>query len=60
LKRKKRLEKGIASLQQQISIHYEKQSQAKESGKEELSDYYEKEIAAKKRDLQKKKLLLEK
>lgn len=59
MKRKKRLKKGIASLEKQLTLHQEKQAQAEESGKEELADYYEREIAAKARDLKKKKLLLE-
>ena len=58
MKRKKRLEKGINSLEKQINLHQEKKVQAKESGKEELTDYYKREIAAKKKDLEKKKSLL--
>lgn len=60
MKRKKRLKKGIVSLEQQLTLHREKQAQAEEVGKEELVDYYEREIAAKERDLKKKKLLLKK
>lgn len=58
--RKKRLEKGIESLQKQVSLHEEKLKQAKEEGKLELSNYYEKEIETKKKDLEKKQKLLKK
>lgn len=44
--RKKRLEKGIESLQEQIDIHEEKKKVAEESGNLELVDYYTKEIKA--------------
>ena len=60
MKRKKRLSKGIASLQHQIELHLQKRTDAKEGGKEELTDYYDREIEAKERDLRKKKLLLKK
>ena len=43
-KRKKRLEKGIESLEQQKMIHKEKRKQAEELGDEELVRYYDKEI----------------
>ena len=58
--RKKRLEKGITSLQKQVEIHEEKLKKAEEEGMEELVDYYNNEIEAKKRDIDKKKKLLEK
>ncbi len=45
-KRKKRLEKGIDSLQKEIEIHEKKKQLAQELGKEELIDYYEKELKA--------------
>lgn len=43
-KRKKRLEKGIESLEEQKRIHKEKRKQAEELGDEELVRYYDKEI----------------
>lgn len=42
--RKKRLKKGIESLEKQIEIHKEKKKIAEETGNEELTDYYDKEI----------------
>ena len=45
--RKKRLQKGVDSLQEQITIHEAKKENAKEQGNIELVDYYEKEIKAK-------------
>lgn len=44
--RKKRIEKGIDSLQREIEIHEEKKQQAQEMKNEELVDYYEREINA--------------
>lgn len=46
-KRKKRLEKGIESLKEQIRIHEQKRKEAIAQGKLELSNYYEKEIGSK-------------
>jgi len=60
MKRKKRLEKGIDSLKEQIKIHEEKKKQAEEAGLPELVGYYEKEIEAKEKDMKKKKEILEK
>ena len=45
--RKKRLKKGVDSLEKQIEIHEEKLKQATEEGKIELADYYKKELASK-------------
>lgn len=45
MKRKKRLEKGIGSLKEQILIHKEKLNHAIENEDEELSRYYEKDIS---------------
>ena len=42
--RKKRLEKGIDSLQEQIDFHEEKKKIAKELGQEELITYYDREL----------------
>ena len=44
VKRKKRLQRGIESLEKQIEIHKEKKKIAEENGNEELTDYYNKEI----------------
>jgi hypothetical protein len=45
-KRKKRLQKGIDSLEKQIEFHEEKKKLARELGQEELFRYYTKEIEA--------------
>tara|TARA_Y100000034_G_C6831745_1_gene375478 strand:- start:1019 stop:1207 length:189 start_codon:yes stop_codon:yes gene_type:complete len=58
--RKRRLKKGIESLQKQIILHEEKKKQAEKEGKLELVDYYEKEIELKRKDKEKKEKLLEK
>ncbi len=58
--RKKRLQKGIESLEKQIKLHEEKLNKAEEEDKIELAEYYKKEINAKRRDLEEKKRLLEK
>lgn len=60
VKRKKRLLKGIESLQKQIELHKEKKRVAEEEGKIELADYYEREIIAKIKDKERKEELLEK
>ena len=44
VKRKKRLEKQITSLQAQELIHIEKREQALKEGKFELAGYFSKEI----------------
>ena len=58
--RKKRLKKGIGSIQKQIDIHREKKSLAEDSGNEELVEYYTKEIEAKERAKKEKEAMLEK
>ena len=58
--RKKRLKKGIESLEKQISLHEEKLRRAENEGKLELAGYYEKEIKAKKKDKEKKEKFLRK
>lgn len=58
VKRKKRLERGIESLGKQIDLHKIKREKALEEDKIELAAYYTTEIEAKKRDLGKKKYLL--
>ena len=59
-KRKKRLKKGIMSLSNQIAIHEEKLKKATSRDAIELAKYYQKEIIAKKKDLEKKEKLLKK
>lgn len=58
VKRKKRLKKGMKSLEKQKKIHLEKKKLAKELGQEELVRYYENEIKAieKRRDNRERKL----
>jgi len=58
--RKKRLKKGIESLEKQIEIHEEKLKKAQEEDNIELAEYYKKEINAKKRDKEEKERLLRK
>lgn len=58
--RKKRLKRGIESLEKQIKLHDEKKKKAEEEGNIELVDYYEKEITAKKRDKEEKERILKK
>jgi len=58
--RKKRLIKGVESLEKQLILHKEKLEKARKEGKLELVDYYEKEIEAKEKDKEKKKRLLKK
>ena len=57
--RKKRLRKGIISLEEQISKHVEKLRAAEMKGAQELVDYYRKEIQKFEREIAKKKLQLE-
>ena len=58
--RKKRLQKGIDSLEKQIKLHKEKLRKAEQQDNIELADYYRKEIAAKKKDKEEKQRLLDK
>lgn len=58
--RKKRLQKGISSLEKQIKLHEDKLKKAETEDMIELASYYRKEIYAKKKDLQEKKRLFEK
>ena len=60
VKRKKRLKKGIESLEEQIKIHEEKKEQAEKENKEELMNYYEKEIKRFKEKIEEKERMLEK
>jgi hypothetical protein len=58
MSRKKRLHKGIGSLEEQISEHVEKMRAAETKGAQELVDYYRKEIQKFEREIAKKKLQL--
>ncbi len=58
--RKKRLRKGIFSLQEQIKIHEQKKIEAEEEGDEELARYYNKEISTLNKNKEKKENQLEK
>jgi len=57
--RKKRLKKGVESLQKQIVIHEEKKKLAEEGKNYELVAYYKREIEAKKKAKEEKKDILE-
>ena len=56
--RKKRLKKGIESIEEEIEKHQEKRKKAIEEGKIELSDYYGKEIESLKQAKNKKESIL--
>lgn len=60
MKRKKRLVKGIESLQKQIEIHEGKMRIAEEDDNLDLMDYYDKEIKAIKNEKQMKQDILDK
>jgi len=60
MSRKKRLRKGIGSLEEQISNHVEKMRAAEVRGAQELIDYYRREIQKFEREIAKKKLQFEK
>lgn len=61
MKRKKRLEKGIKSIEQQIKLHEEKLEEAKKiAGMEWLVTYYEKDLERLKKQGKRKKEFLEK
>lgn len=59
MKRKKRAEKGILSLEKQIDEHEKKLDKSIKSGNWGLEGYYKKEIESKKKDLEKKKKIIE-
>ena len=59
MKRKKRLIRGISSLEEQKKIHQEKKEKAKEEGNYELAKYYEKELEKFEKEVSKKKEFLE-
>lgn len=58
--RKKRLKRGIGSLEKQIELHEEKRKKAIKEDKLELVEYYKKEIELKKKDKIEKERLLKK
>ncbi|MBS3136512.1 hypothetical protein J4401_06165 [Candidatus Woesearchaeota archaeon] len=58
--RKKRLQKGIESIERQIKIHEEKLEKSQKEGNIALAGYYEKEISAKKKDKEEKQRILKK
>ena len=58
--RKKRLQKGIESLEKQIKLHEEKLKKAEEDDNIELASYYKKEIEAKRKDKEEKQRMLDK
>ena len=59
MNRKKRLKKGIESLEKQIDIHKDKLKEAVSDGNEELAVYYEKDIERLYKEKEKKKRLSE-
>lgn len=59
-KRKKRLEKGIGSIEDQIKIHEEKRVKAAAEGNLDLEDYYNREIEGLKKTKERKEKQLEK
>lgn len=59
-KRKKRLAKGIESLEKQIEFHKEKQKQAEEKGDEGLVSYFQGEISGLTKSKQHKQDILDK
>ena len=54
MNRKKRLEKGIESISEEIKIHEEKLKEAEGADKEELVEYYHKDIARLKKQKEQK------
>lgn len=58
--RKKRLKRGIESLEEQIRLHEEKLKKAEEEDDMELVGYYRNEIIAKKKDKEEKQRILDK
>jgi hypothetical protein len=58
--RKKRIEKGVKSLELQINLHKEKLEKAREDGELELADYYECEINGLEKSKNQKQKLLDK
>ncbi|MEK6854790.1 MAG: hypothetical protein AABX73_01055 [Nanoarchaeota archaeon] len=59
MNRKKRLEKGIESVNKQIKVHEEKLKEAEDAGQEELVAYYRKDINRLKKQKEQKEDKLE-
>jgi phage shock protein A len=55
MKREKRLEKGVASLEKQVALHKEKLKEATEEGDEDLMSYYVKDIERLEQETRKKR-----
>ena len=60
MKRKKRLEKGIESIEEEIKIHEKKREEAREEGDMELASYYDKELSGLNKTKERKAKQLEK
>ena len=60
MNQKKRLEKGIESIEEQIKVHREKLKEAEEAGHEELVNYYYKDISRLEKQKEQKEDKLEK
>ncbi len=58
--RKKRIERRIEALKEQLELHERKKEHAKQEGKLELADYYQREIKARKRTLEEAEHILNK
>ena len=58
--RKKRLKKGIESIEEQIQLHEKKLRKAEKEDNIELAAYYKKEIEAKRKDKEEKQRILDK
>ena len=60
MNRRKRLEKGIESIEKQIKVHEEKLREVEEAGQEELVTYYHKDISRLEKQKEQKEDKLEK
>jgi len=60
MNRKKRLEKGIESIEEQIKLHESKLKEAEEASEEELVEYYYKDISRLKKQKKQKEEKFEK
>ena len=60
MKREKRAEKAIESLEKQIELHKKKQEFALDSDNKELYEYYNKELYKFENEIKKKKKIVEK
>jgi len=58
--RRKRLQKGIESIEEQIEIHEQKKTEAEKEGNYERVEYYDKEIESFRKNKEKKEGQLEK